>query len=89
MTGPVDHRPLRGDAAVVEHRLAHELDLDPALEALDVRTSVWSASSSAGGRVCGVIASSRSQGPIVRASWTTIHPVGVRQVVESTFVPGA
>ncbi len=50
---------------------------------------MWSASSSAGGRVCGVIWSSWFQGPIVRASRTTIQPAGVFQVVTSTFVPGS
>ena len=54
-----------------------------------VRTSMWSPSSSAGGRVCGVIASSCPRGPIVSASRTTIQPVGVFQVVTSTFVPGS
>ena len=54
-----------------------------------VRISMWSASSSAGGRVCGVIASSWSQGPIVRASRTRTQPEGVFQVVTSTFVPGS
>ncbi len=46
-----------------------------------VRTSMWSASSSAGGRVCGVTWSSWSQGPIVSASRTWIQPEGVFQVV--------
>ena len=49
---------------------------------------MWSASSSAGGRVCGVTASSCSVGPIVSASRTTIQPAGVFHVVTSTFVPG-
>ena len=53
-----------------------------------VRTSRWSASSSVGGRVCGVIVSCRGAGPIVSASRTTTQPVGVCQVVSSTFVPG-
>ena len=35
VAAPVDHRPLRRDAAVVEDGLADELDLDHALEALD------------------------------------------------------
>ena len=39
--------------------------------------------------MCGVIASSWSHGPIVRASRTTTHPDGVFQVVTSTFVPGS
>ena len=54
-----------------------------------MRTSMWSASSSAGGRVCGVISSSWSKGPIVSAVRTTIQPVGVFQVVVRTFVPGS
>ena len=39
--------------------------------------------------MCGVIASSWSQGPIVRASRTRTQPEGVFQVVTSTFVPGS
>ena len=54
-----------------------------------VRTSRWSASSSAGGRVCGVTVSSWSVGPIVNASRTTTQPDGVFQVVTRTFVPGS
>ncbi len=54
-----------------------------------VRTSMWSPSSSAGGRVCGVIVSVSPAGPIVSASRTTTQPVGVFQVVTSTFVPGS
>ena len=50
---------------------------------------MWSASSSAGGRVWGVISSSWSRGPIVSAVRTTIHPLGVFQVVSRTFVPGS
>ena len=50
---------------------------------------MWSASSSAGGRVCGVTASSASFGPIVRASRTTTQPPGVFHVVTRTFVPGS
>ena len=48
-----------------------------------------SASSSAGGRVCGVIVSTRRRGPMMSASRTSIHPAGVFQVVTSTFVPGS
>ena len=50
---------------------------------------MWSPSSSAGGLVCGVISSSRSRGPMVSASRTTIQPDGVFHVVTSTFVPGS
>ena len=50
---------------------------------------MWSASSSAGGRVWGVTESSWSRGPIVSASRTTIQPLGVFHVVSSTFVPGS
>ena len=39
-----------------------------------MRTSRWSASSSAGGRVCGVIVSSPRRGPMVSASRTTTQP---------------
>jgi hypothetical protein len=53
------------------------------------RTNMCSASSSAGGRVWGVIWSSCSHGPIVSASRTTTHPDGVFHVVTSTFVPGS
>ena len=54
-----------------------------------MRTSMWSPSSSAGGRVWGVIMSSPCRGPIVRASRTMIHPVGVFQVVSRVLVPGS
>ena len=54
-----------------------------------MRTSMWSPSSSAGGRVWGVISSSPRRGPIVRASRTMIHPVGVFQVVSRVLVPGS
>ena len=46
-----------------------------------VRTSMWSASSSAGGRVWGVTVSALRLGPIVSASRTTTHPEGVFHVV--------
>ena len=52
-----------------------------------VRTSRWSASSSNGGRVCGVMVSSARRGPSVSASRTTIQPPGTCQVVTSTLVP--
>ncbi len=54
-----------------------------------VRTNTCSASSSAGGRVCGVTESSCSPEPMVNASRTTTHPDGVFHVVTSTFVPGS
>ena len=50
---------------------------------------MWSPSSSAGGRVWGVISSSPSRGPIVSASRTMTQPVGVFQVVATMFVPGS
>ena len=50
---------------------------------------MWSPSSSAGGRVCGVISSSPAYGPIVSASRTSIQPIGVFHVVTRTFVPGS
>ena len=54
-----------------------------------VRTSMWSASSSAGGRVCGVTSSSPSWGPMVSASRTTTQPPFVCHVVVRTLVPGS
>ena len=54
-----------------------------------VRTRVWSASSSAGGRVWGVTSSSPWCGPMVSASRTTTQPRGVFHVVERMFVPGS
>ena len=56
---------------------------------LAVRTSAWSASSSAGGRVWGVTVSFWRRGPIVSASRTTAQPVGVLHDVTSEFVPGS
>ena len=46
-----EHLPRRRLAPVLENRLADDLDLHLALDALDVRTSMWSASSRSGGRV--------------------------------------
>ena len=54
-----------------------------------VRTSTCSASSSVGGRVCGVTVSSPRRGPIVSASLTTAQPPGACQVVTNVFVPGS
>ena len=54
-----------------------------------MRTSRWSASSSAGGRVCGVVVSSPRVGPIVRALRTSTHPVGVFHAVAMVLVPGS
>jgi hypothetical protein len=54
-----------------------------------VRISMWSASSSVGGRVCGVIVSSPRRGPIVSASRTTAQPLGIFQTVISVLVPGS
>jgi len=56
---------------------------------LERRTSMWSASASAGGRVCGVVSSSSSCEPIVSASRTRTQPDGVFQVVVKTLVPGS
>jgi alpha,alpha-trehalase len=50
------------------------------LETCTVLTSTWSASSSAGGRVCGVIVSSTCRGPIVSESRTTTQPTGACHV---------
>ena len=55
-----------------------------------MRTSMWSASSSAGGRVCGVIVSSPSRGPIVSASRTSAQPPpGTCQLVMTVLEPGS
>ena len=85
----VDERPLRRRAAVVEGRLADELDLDLALDALDRPHE----------HVVAVVVGRRPRvrrdrvlvlrGPIVSASRTTIQPVGVFHVVTRTFVPGS
>src|SRR3954447_4563166 len=50
---------------------------------------MWSASSSVGGRVCGVTVSSPRRGPIVSASRTVAHPVGVFHAVIKVLVPGS
>ena len=84
-----DQRPVRRGTAVVEVRLADQLELEIPIQAKDRANSMWSASSSTGGRVCGVIRSSPCCGPIVRASRTRAQPVGVFQVVAKTFVPGS
>ena len=48
-----------------------------------------SASSSAGGLVCGVVSSGPDRGAMVSASRISTHPLGVCQVVTSTVVPGS
>jgi hypothetical protein len=83
------HRPFGGNATVVERRLAHQVDLDRAVDAAGGRTSAWLASWSNGGRVCGVSVSSPRRGPIVSASRTTTQPVGVFHDVTSVLVPGS
>ena len=85
----VDQRPLARRAAVVEHRLADQLDLDAAVEAFD----------RAHEHVVGVVVGRRPRvrrdlvlargGPIVRASRTSTQPVGVRHDVTSALVPGS
>jgi len=54
-----------------------------------VRTSRCSASSSVGGRVCGVMTSSERRGPIVSASRTISQPPGTCHVVSSVLVPAS
>ena len=75
--------------AVVEHRLADQLDLDLAVDALGRPDQ----------HVVGVVVGRRPgvrrdrvrapRGPIVSASRTTTQPVGVFHVVTSTLVPGS
>ena len=89
VAAPVDERPRRRRAAVVERRLADELDLDAALEAFDRSNE----------HVVGVVVGRRPRvrrdrvlviaGPMVSASRTTTQPDGVFHVVTSTFVPGS
>ena len=77
-----------GVRAVVEHRLADQLDLDLTLDALD----------RAHEQVVGVVVGRRArvaravlvscQSPIVSASRTRSQPGGVIQVVSMMFVPG-
>src|SRR3954453_21872707 len=50
---------------------------------------MWSASSSVGGRVWGVMVSSPRRGPSVSASRTTAQPLLACHVVTSTFVAGS
>ena len=82
-------RPFRRHSAVVEPGSQTSSTSTLPSRQRTVRTSRWSASSSAGGRVWGVILSSCSWGPIVNASRTTIQPDGDFQVVTRTFVPGS
>ena len=54
-----------------------------------VRTSMWSASWSVGGRVCELSSAwSSCHGPIVSPSRTTTQPDGHIQVVSRIIVPG-
>ena len=85
----VPEAPLGRLAPVAEDRLAHELDLDRAVQALDcaheqVLGVVVCRRSRVGGDLVLVVARS-----IVSASRTTTQPVGVLHVVTSTFVPGS
>ena len=86
----VDQRPLRRTSARSRRpaRSTSSISTVPSRQRT-VRTRRWSASSSAGGRVCGVTLSSDSRGPIVSASRTTTQPDGVFHVVERTFEPGS
>ena len=71
----VDQRPrrrVRGRSRTPARRPARSRP-DPSRHST-VRTSRCSASSSAGGRVCGVTVSGPCRGPIVRASWTSTQP---------------
>ena len=85
----VHDRPLRGRGAVVEHRLAHDLDLHLALDALDHPHQ----------QVVGVVVGRRAR--VARAVLVVVprrrssarrrtrsQPCGVIQVVSITFVPG-
>ena len=86
----IDQNPLGHRPAVVERRLADELHLDPTLGHSTVRTSMWSASSSAGGRVCGVTrVSSLAAAPSSTRRARRTQPDGVFHVVTRTFVPGS
>ena len=84
----VDRGPGGGDPAVVERRLADELDLHRSVEALD------RADQHVVGVVVGRGAGVRRDrvlalpGPIVSASWTSTHPPRVCHVVVITLVPG-
>ena len=78
-----------GLAAVVEDRFAVELHLDLVLETHDHAHEHVVGVVVGGGRVCGVVRSTPWRGPIVSASLTSTQPVGVFQVVASTFVPGS
>jgi hypothetical protein len=81
--------PVSGDAAIVERRLADEVDLDHPADApggphqrvvgvLIGRRPVW-----------GVTVSFPRRGPIVSASRTTAQPVEVFHEVTSELVPGS
>jgi hypothetical protein len=84
-----DRCPLRRHAAVVEGRLADELDLDSAFEAEDrsheqmVRVVVCGRPGVRSDLVFVI------PGPIVNASRTRIQPDGDFHVVTKTFVPGS
>ncbi len=85
----VDQRPRRLLAAVVEHGLADQLDLDVSLQALD----------RANEHVVGVVVRRRAcvrrdlvlvvPRPHGQRGTNATHPLGVFQVVSRTFVPGS
>ena len=82
-------RPLAGKAAIIEPGLAHEVDLDRAVDALggpDERVVGILVGRRPG---VGVTVSSPRRGPIVSASRMTTQPVDVFHDVTSELVPGS
>ena len=81
--------PLAGVAAVVEQREAVRLHLDPSAEARRDAQQRALAPSCRRARGGSARAARRSgAGPTTSRSHTMSQPVGVCQVVSSTFVPG-
>ena len=84
----VRHAPLRRRRAVVEHRLAHHLELHLALDAFDhAHEQVVGVVVGRRARVAGallVVVPLADRQPVHHRS----HPCGVIQVVSITFVPG-
>ena len=82
-------RPLGQRAPVIEAWLAHELDLDAALDAPDGPHQHVIGVLVGRRAGCGVIVSSPDARPIVKPSCTVAHPAGAFHDVTSEFVPGS
>ena len=85
----LEQGPLCLRAAVVEDRIAGQLDLDLAVDALHGADEHMVGADVGRRWVYGVTRSSPMRGPMVSASRTTTQPPRVFHVVTSVLVPGS